>query len=387
VRRELLFTLVLSPLACWKDDGMAPPVPVAEDSLRLELIAEGLVEPLFVTAALGDTDRLFVVEQAGVVRIVRRDTLTPEVFLDLRTEVSDEVEQGLLSIAFHPSYAMNGFVFASYTNVAGDTRVVRYRVSADPDSLDALSGDTIFALPQPFPNHNGGLVAFGPDGYLYLGLGDGGSGSDPVNHGQDLLTLLGSVLRLDVDDSLPYAVPPTNPFVGRVDALPEIWAFGLRNPWRFSFDRERHDLYIADVGQSAREEINVQPASSHGGENYGWNIMEGGGCFEATTCNRNGLVLPVVDYVNPGDGCAVTGGYVYRGTRLAGLSGTYFYADYCRGWVRSFRYANGQVTDQRDRSNRLGHKGETVTSFGEDARGELYIVVRNGKVYRIAKDP
>jgi glucose/arabinose dehydrogenase len=362
---------------------LSPP-PAGQDSLTLRLVAQGLSAPVFLTAPRSDSARLFVVEQGGRVRIIRNDTLTSEVFLDLRGRVSTGGEQGLLSIAFHPDYAANGYVFASYTNTQGDTRLVRFRVSADPESLDATSGDTILALDQPYANHNGGLIAFGPDGYLYVGLGDGGSGGDPQNHGQDLTTLLGSLLRLDVDGALPYTVPGTNPFVGHATARPEIWAYGLRNPWRFSFDRVAHDLYIADVGQGTREEVSVQPAASAGGENYGWRIMEGSTCYGGGGCNPAGLVLPVVDYENGADGCAVTGGYVYRGPALPAFAGLYFYADYCSAWIRSFRYSNGQIQDHWDWSGRLTPLG-SVSSFGEDARGELYVVAHNGRVWRLVR--
>jgi glucose/arabinose dehydrogenase len=372
--------------ACLEDDAVTNPPPVdAPDSLALQLVAQGLSSPVLVTTPPGDTTRLFVVEQSGRVRIIRRDTLTTRVFLDLHTQVTMGGEQGLLSIAFHPAYATNGFVFASYTNLAGDTRLVRYHVSADPDSLDAASGDTILSLDQPFSNHNGGLVAFGLDGFLYMGLGDGGSGDDPMDFGQSDTTLLGKMLRINVSGALPYTIPGSNPFVGHAGVRPEIWAKGLRNPWRFSFDRTSGDVYIGDVGQNAREEVDFQRGSSSGGENYGWRIMEGRDCRPGGgSCDAGGLVVPVVDYPNPQDGCAVTGGYVYRGTRIPRYRGVYFYADYCRGWIRSFRIAGGGdfITEHRDWSSRLPTNGN-VSSFGEDARGELYVVVHQGRVYRI----
>jgi len=375
--------------ACLEDGpGTNPPPEPAPDSLTLFLVAQGLNRPVYVTAPPGDTGRLFVVEQAGLVRLIRHDTLTTEIFLDLRASVTNggPAEQGLLSIAFHPNYATNGYMFASYTDHAGNTRVVRYHVSADPDSIDVASGDTILALPQPYSNHNGGLVTFGSDGYLYVGLGDGGGGGDPDSNGQDLSALLGKILRLDVNGSLPYQIPPSNPFVGQAGARGEIWAYGLRNPWRFSFDRTQHDLYIGDVGQNAREEVDYQPAVS-AGLNYGWNTMEGSQCYGGGTCNRTGLTLPIIDYPNPGDGCAVTGGYVYRGARLPAYVGTYFYADYCGGWIRSFKVVGGQVTAHRDWSNQLLTNGN-VSSFGEDARGELYVVIHGGgRLYRVVAAP
>jgi glucose/arabinose dehydrogenase len=259
-------------------------------------------------------------------------------------------------------------------------------VSSDPDSLDALSGDTILAVTQPFPNHNGGQVVFGPDGYLYVGLGDGGSGGDPAGNGQSLGSLLGKLLRLDVNAPLPYGVPASNPFAGVAAARGEIWAYGLRNPWRFTFDRLNGDLYIGDVGQNAREEVSFQPSSSTGGENYGWNTMEGAQCYGGGSCDQAGLVLPVVDYPNPSDGCAVTGGYVYRGAALADYRGTYFYADFCHGWIRSFRMLSNQLTQPLDWSDVLV-PGGNISSFGQDERGELYVVVLGGRVYRVVAAP
>jgi glucose/arabinose dehydrogenase len=235
---------------------------------------------------------------------------------------------------------------------------------------------------QPFPNHNGGGLAFGRDGKLYIGLGDGGSGGDPLGNGQSLLTYLGKMLRIDVDAGMPYGVPADNPFVSRSAALPEIWALGLRNPWRFAFDRQTGELYIGDVGQSAREEIDVAPAG-RGGDNYGWSIMEGFACFRpASGCPTAGLTLPVLDYGH-GEGCSVTGGVVYRGCRMPGYQGTYFYGDYCSAFIRSFRFVGGQVTDQRDWTAALGRGIDNISSFGVDADGEMYIVDHQGEVYRV----
>jgi glucose/arabinose dehydrogenase len=386
--RNVLILGVLFLVACLEDNaGTNPPTGPGSDSLTLQLVAQGLSSPVFLTAAPADTSRLFVVEQGGRVRIIRNGVLSTEIFLDVRTRVQAGGEEGLLSIAFHPSYAQNGYVFAYYTNTGGDIRVVRFRLSPDPDSLDPASGDTILAVPHPvFANHNGGQINFGPDGFLYAGLGDGGGGGDPDNNGQDLGARLGKLLRVDVNGALPYTIPPGNPFVGTSGALPEIWAYGLRNPWRFSFDRSTGDLYIGDVGQNAREEVDFQPAASSGGENYGWDIMEGRQCSGGGSCDQTGLVLPVIDYPNPGEGCSVTGGYVYRGSRLPTYRGTYFYSDYCEGWIRSFRIAGGQVTEHRDWSGQLV-TGGNVSSFGEDSRGELYVVTHNGRVLRVVSNP
>ena len=348
----------------------------------LQLVASALSSPLLVTAPPGDTARLFVVEQTGMIRVLRRDTLLATPFLDLTTAVSCCGERGLLALAFHPQYGSNGFFYVNYTDGGGTTRVVRYHVSADPQVADAATATVILSQAQPFSNHNGGMLAFGPDGYLYIGLGDGGSGGDPQGNGQNLATWLGKMLRIDVTGGSPYAVPASNPFVGQTGILPEIWASGLRNPWRYAFDRATGDLYIADVGQSAREEVNLQPAASAGGQNYGWNVMEGTACYSPPTdCQTAGLTLPVLDYTHA-DGCSVSGGYVYRGQLIPMLAGAYFYADFCAGWVRSFRYVGGAATDQRDWTA-LRPPGGSISSFGEDGRGELYVVSLTGTVHRI----
>jgi glucose/arabinose dehydrogenase len=352
-------------------------------NIELLLVAGGFEEPVYLTAPPGDAARLFVVERTGRVRIVRGGTVLARPFLDLSERVSTlGSEQGLLSIAFHPEHASNGRFYASYTNTAGDTRIVRYTLSADPDVADAASGDTVLAVDQPYANHNGGLVAFGPDGYLYVGLGDGGAGGDPHGHGQNPGTLLGSLLRLDVDVATRYAVPGDNPFVRRTGARPEIWALGLRNPWRFSFDRGNGDLYIADVGQSAREEVSFEPGRSAGGRNYGWNIMEGSVCYSPRTgCATTGLTLPVYDYAHP-EGCSITGGYVYRGSAYPALRGRYFFGDYCGGFIRSFVVVDGQAVGVQDHSRNAGLVPR-LSSFGEDGVGELYVSSLSGSIWRI----
>lgn len=349
----------------------------------LRLLSDALTSPVYLTQPPGDAERLFVVEQGGLVRIFRNDVLLARPFLDLSSQVVCCNERGLLSMAFHPAYAQNGLFYASYTNTQGDTRIVRYQVSAsDPDSADPASAMVILAHEQPYSNHNGGLVLFGPDGMLYVGLGDGGSGGDPENRAQNLDSLLGKLLRIDVSGSAPYTVPADNPFAGNPNARPEIWAYGLRNPWRFSFDRTTGDLYIADVGQDSREEVNVQPAGSGGGENYGWRIMEGTACFDPPECSPAGLTLPAIDYGRSAGACAVTGGYVYRGSALPILSGRYLYSDYCAGWVKSFTSLNGRALDPVDWTAELG-PGPGVTSFGQDNQGELYIMTAAGSLYRI----
>jgi glucose/arabinose dehydrogenase len=345
-------------------------------------ITTSLTSPVFAAAPPGDASRLFVVEQRGTIRVLRNDTLLPSPFLDIQALVSGGDEQGLLSMAFHPTYAANGYVYVSYTDVAGTSKVVRYRVSG-PETANPSSAFPVLSVDQPYANHNGGLISFGPDGKLYVGLGDGGSGGDPHGHGQNVATLLGSMLRLDVDAGSPYAVPPDNPFVGRTGARGEIWMYGLRNPWRFSFDRALGDFYVGDVGQAAREEVDVVPAPITGGLNFGWNIMEGMSCYNAATCSTTGLTLPVVEYPHT-QGCSITGGYVYRGSDVPQLQGRYLYADYCAGWVRSFTYVGGQVVEASEWPDLS--PGPGVTSFAEDARGEVYIMTRAGVLARIVQE-
>ncbi len=358
------------------------PVPLQPvDQIQLTpVITEGLRLPLYLTHA-GD-GRLFVVQQNGLVRIVQDGVLLSEPFLEIRDRVGAEAnEQGLLSVAFHPQYAQNGYFYVNYTNLNFDTVVSRFQVSAaDPDRADPASELILLTIEQPYANHNGGLVKFGPDGYLYIGMGDGGSQGDPQNRAQNGRDLLGKILRIDVDvtGESPYGIPSSNPFVADDNVRNEIWAVGLRNPWRFSFDRETGDLFVADVGQSQWEEVNFRPANSPGGENYGWNRMEGTHCYQQATCDTSGLVLPVFEY-DHSQGCSVTGGYMYRGQQFPALRGNYFVADYCTGFIwRLFPVGDG-VWD----AEKVLESGRVISSFGEDAAGELYIVDHNGGVYQI----
>ena len=358
----------------------------------VELVANGFTAPLYVTQPPADTSRLFVVEQGGRVMIVKNGTTLATPFLDLTSLVLSGGERGLLSIVFHPNYGNNGQFFVGYTDKPnGNIQVARYTVSGNPDVASAGSAQPVISINHStFGNHNGGQLVFGPDGFLYISVGDGGGANDQLGTGQDTTVLLAKLLRLDVNGVLPYVVPPSNPFVGRAPAKPEIWAYGLRNPWRVTFDRLTGDLYIADVGQNGREEVNVQSRLSTGGENYGWSIMEGSICFGTIDpCNQTGLRLPVFDYPHSGGpitGCSITGGYVYRGQKLPLLNSHYFFADYCSGWVRSFRYVNGVAQNLTDYTPRFGTL-RNITSFGQDSRGELYIVVQGGSVYRIAPAP
>jgi glucose/arabinose dehydrogenase len=355
--------------------GLNPPVV-----LGLEEVASGLASPLYVTAPAGDS-RLFVVEQHGRIRIIKNGQLLPTPFLDITPQVGTENEQGLLSVAFHPSYATNGFFYIFYKDLDRVTRIERYSVSSDPDVADEGSSKLILAFPGPTPSHNGGLALFGPDGMLYIGTGDGGEVGDPQANGQNLGLLLGKILRIDVDHGDPYEIPADNPFVGRAEARGEIWAYGLRNPWRFSFDKRGGVLYIADVGNELFEEVNVVPSNASG-INYGWNTMEGSSCFITPNCSRTGLQLPALVYDHSNGACSVIGGYVYRGAITNGLIGHYFYSDYCAGFLKSFRYQKGVATDQRTYD--VGNIG-LVTSFGEDSGGELYMTAANGRVYRIVR--
>jgi len=326
-----------------------------------------------------------VVEQSGTVRVIRRDTLLATPFINLSAAISYGGEQGLLSIAFDPKYALNGRFYVDYTAPNGDLTIVRFQVSANPNLADVSSVEVLLTIPhRTYANHNGGLVLFGPDGYLYIGTGDGGSGGDPDGHGQDSTQLLGKILRIDVSGGSRYAIPPSNPFFGHAGAAQEIWAYGLRNPWRFSFDRATHDFYIGDVGQNLWEEIDFAPVGDPGGHNYGWNTMEGMHCYlPSTGCQTAGLVLPVLEYDHSGGNCSVTGGYAYRGARYPNLVGRYFFGDFCSGWIKSFKMQGGVATDLKDHTTDFGLLPD-LTSFGEDAAGDLYLTLQTGQVYRIA---
>ena len=362
-------------------DNETPDPPEGTEPVALEEVASGLIFPLYLTAPDGDP-RLFIVEKGGTIRIVKEGALLPNPFLDISGQVSTGGEQGLLGLAFHPQYATNGRFVVHYTDAAGDTRVSGFRVSGDPDVADAASEVSILDADQPFENHNGGQVLFGPDGYLYIMLGDGGSGGDPGGRGQSLADLLGSILRIDPLDGGDYAVPADNPFIGTAGARPEIWSYGLRNPWRVAFDPSTDDLYIADVGQGLWEEVSVSTTADGAGRglNFGWNIMEGPDCFQDSSCDQNGLELPVLSY-DHGDGCSITGGFVYRGAAIPALQGHYFYSDFCQGWVRSFRFENGSAVDQFQWPTLA--PGGNVPSFGRDAAGELYVMSSGGVVFKI----
>jgi glucose/arabinose dehydrogenase len=347
-------------------------------TLKTETVVDGLDAPLDLVDANDGTGRMFIVEKGGRVLILKDGQVQPEPFLDISDQVSSSSEQGLLSIALHPDFKTNGTFFIDYTDVDGNSQIERWTVSKDnPDVADPSSARTILAVDQPYANHNGGLLMFGPDGYLHIGFGDGGSQGDPSGNGQNLGVLLAKILRIDVDHTeadLPYAIPKDNPFVGQKGARGEIWAYGLRNPWRFSFDRETDDLYLADVGGGQYEEVDFAPAGK-GGLNFGWVTMEGPECYQGADCDQTGLTMPFFSYTHD-FGCSITGGYVYRGKAIKNLVGGYLAADYCSGLVWAVNPETGEATEpmQSDAS---------VSSFAEDAAGELYLIDLNGAIYKI----
>ncbi len=367
------------------EEVITPGPPRFPFTITLELFVSMPEPPTYVTHAGDGSGRLFVVTKPGRIWVVENGTLRLQPFLDISNLVkSDAYEQGLFSVAFAPDYAQSGEFYVNYTARAGDgdTVVARYRVSTDPNVADPTSAETVLVIDQPAANHNGGQLQFGPDGYLYIGTGDGGRAGDPWDNAENLGVLLGKMLRIDVKGTPTYTVPADNPFVGQAGVRPEIWAYGLRNPWRFSFDRQTGDLYIADVGQGKWEEVHVQPASSRGGEHYGWDTMEGAHCFEPETgCDMSGKELPVVEY-DHSLGCSITGGYVYRGSQYPQLAGTYFFADFCSGRIWGLRPENGTW-----RAAELLSTSYNIASFGEDEAGELYVVDLNGAILRITSAP
>lgn len=356
---------------------MAMPFAAQAQTLGVEVVAEGLDAPVFVASPPGD-DRLFIVDQPGVIWVLEDGSLGDAPFLDIRHLVECCGERGLLGLAFHPNYAENGRFFLNYTEDGGHTLIAEYTVSDNPNVADPGSARRILGFEQPAGNHNGGWIGFGPDGYLYIATGDGGRANDVFENGQNPNTLLGAILRIDIDNGDPYAIPPENPWADGNGGAPEIFAWGLRNPWRVSFDGE--DIYIADVGQGQWEEITVI-TTADAGANLGWNIMEGNHCFQANQCDQTGLVLPVHEYSHAA-GCSVTGGYVYRGAAIPAVQGHYFFGDYCAGFVSSFRVVDGQATEYRPWSAEIGNV-DNILSFGVDAAGEIYITSSNGRVYKI----
>jgi uncharacterized protein (TIGR03437 family) len=358
--------------------AVALAISLPAQEIRTTQVASNISAPTDIQNAGDGSGRLFLVQQNGIVRILRAGQLATPAFLDIRSKTRGEGERGLLGLAFPAGFAQKQRFYVNYTDLDGNTVIAQYRVSANPDVADAASELVLLNITQPFRNHNGGQLRFGPDGYLYIGMGDGGSGGDPLGNSQNRGTLLGKMLRIDVENDPGHArIPPDNPFLNAGGTRPEIWALGLRNPWRFSFDRATGGLWIADVGQDAYEEVDYQPASSRGGENYGWNLMEGAHCFQAG-CSTQGLVLPVAEYSHT-DGCSVTGGFVYRGRLSPGLRGIYIYGDFCSGTIWGLERQGSQWSNQR-----LLSSGFTITTFGEDEAGELYVAnAQNGTIHRI----
>lgn len=333
------------------------------------LIASGLTRPVDLQSAYDGSGRLFIIEKYGVIRLFKDGLLLQEPFLNIDDRVNDRGnEMGLLGFAFHPNFEQNGYFYVNYTGEGGHTFISRFQASGD--TADPNSETILLTVNQPYPNHNGGAVTFGPDGYLYLGLGDGGAGGDPLKNGQNIESLLGKILRIDVDQGDPYAIPADNPFGN------EVWAYGLRNPWRISFDQVTGDLWIGDVGQNVWEEIDYLPAGSPGGANFGWSIMEASYGYDGEA--QPGLLLPAAEYSHD-FGCSVTGGYVYRGA-MPEWNGVYLYGDYCSGIIWGLINVNGQWQSQS-----LFEAGTTITSFGQDESGEVYLLSDTGNVFVLTR--
>ncbi len=349
-----------------------PPVSEFPNSNNYEwrLITSGLNRPVDVQSALDGSGRLFIIEKYGVIRVYENGQLLEQPFLNIDDRVNDDSnEMGLLGLAFHPDYEQNGFFYVNYTGTGGNTFISRFQ--AGGNAADAGSESILLKINQPYPNHNGGAVVFGPDGYLYLGLGDGGAGGDPHKNGQDTASLLGKILRIDVNGGGPYTIPSDNPFGN------EVWAYGLRNPWRISFDHATGDFWIGDVGQGDWEEIDYLPAGSPGGANFGWSIMEGNHGYDGQA--QPGLLLPAAEYSHSSGGCSVTGGYVYRGS-MPEWNGIYFYGDYCSGYVWGLILSESQWLSQI-----LFETNLRITSFGQDESGEIFFASDAGGVYVLTK--
>ena len=374
--------------------------------LEAKLIGHGLNEPLYITNYPNNTDKLLVLEQEGIIQILEKDTLSKIPFLNISDRVHQPLypadEMGMLGLAFDPNFNKNGNFYVNYVDRNGFTIISRFKV--EENSGNKNSEQILIKLKQPYPNHNGGFIEFGPDGYLYIGVGDGGSAGDPQNRAQDLSNLFGTILRIDVSNHEDYKIPQDNPFYNKNKFKPEIWHYGLRNPWRFSFDKETGDMYIGDVGQNNWEEIDFQPVNSKGGLNFGWKILEGTHCYpkDDGNCLKEGMTPPLFEYPNDANylktiigikqkrmqGCSVTGGYVYRGKNKPELYGRYFFGDYCTGKVWSLKNINGEL-EIIDHTQELLEKMDKsqfyLSSFGEDEDGELYLVDYAGEIYSITK--
>lgn len=379
VRRGAIALLLGFATAC--SDSTTTPTPGS--AVFLAPLDSGYDFPVFVAAPPRDTARLFVVERGGRIRLRKHGVLLDSAYLNLTAVTGLGHEYGVYSIAFHPQYQTNGRLFVYYVNNGGDTRVVEYHADATFDHAGPSPVGVIFAQVQ---DSNavlyGGQVGFGPDGKFYIALGDGPAGGDPLSHSQDSMSFIGKILRVDVDAGSPYAVPTDNPYVGRAGWLPEIWQLGVRNPWRWSFDRKTGDFWFGDVGEADWEEIDYLPAPVVGGNNFGWPFLEGNHCYQPFVgCDSTGLVGPLVEYHHL-PACAVMGGYVYRGSAFPDLAGTYFYGDFCAGWVRSLRLSGGAITEPYP-ALASPLINDNPVSFGEDAAGEVYVVMASGRIYRI----
>ncbi|MDP6878674.1 MAG: PQQ-dependent sugar dehydrogenase [Candidatus Marinimicrobia bacterium] len=374
-------------------------------SLSSELVSDGFKKPVFVISYPTDASILYVVEQAGKIIVLDSGQKKSKPFFNINKRVVNPFrpgdERGLLGFAFHPDYENNKKFYINYIDNDGHTIVSEF-IAQSKYKADHNSERVLLKLEQPYGNHNGGHIEFGKDGYLYIAIGDGGAAGDPLDSGQDLTSLFGKVIRIDINGS-PYSIPKSNPFYGIKNAREEIWAWGLRNVWRFSFDKKTGDIYYGDVGQNKWEEVNFEPASSSGGNNYGWRHMEASYCFEPKeNCKRDGMVLPIIEYPNDAyhpafalgrknqldvEGCSVTGGYVYRGKKLKGFEGVYFFGDYCSGNIWSFKVKDGKAAEFKNRTDEIniadGEFTNYISSFGQDADGEIYIVDYNGAVYKI----
>lgn len=385
--RALMLLVVLGAPAAALGQEASPVFDPATFDVGLETVATGFDQPLVVTDANDDTGRLFVTEKGGTIRVIAGDgTVQDAPFLNITDRVgAGGSEQGLLGLAFPENFADSGVFYVDYTDHDGNTVVSRFRVGLDAGAADPGSEQVILRQEQPFANHNGGSLVFGPDNYLYIGFGDGGSQGDPNGNGQNLGTWLGKILRIEVDpeqvpEGQPYGIPEDNPFIDTDGAKPEIWAYGVRNPWRFSFDRETGDFWLGDVGGSQLEEVDHVPNADAGGQNFGWNITEGTSCYRGDGCDTSGLTLPVLEYTHD-FGCSITGGYVYRGEAMPDLAGTYLFADYCSGLL----WGGGQDAGGAWVMSDPIETDLSISSFGEDDAGEVYITdLGGGDVYRLA---